>query len=409
MGCMAILTGSFYTDFIMEVEARHDDDDASGIIFGMDPSNQDMYYKTMMFNDDWLDNPTDAVNGPFLKINKRNGKPCLAEMTVDTDCFDLLAYNARDDPFDDFDVSTYPNGKLSSSDWIPEQYATYDDFTQHNQFGKTVTFTLVVYQGEARIYYNSRNNFIVGTWAQLPADYAGGMVGLFMSAHQATYTSIKILDLSPGAAQMTNPCKFPGATCDPTVGLCLGGPTPAPTAFPTSAPTNLDICPSPFKHAASDYCPSPVGGKVTQYDTTSLQGWELIDQAPISEPCNWSADAAGLSHNSNAWGTWPTSLSLIGCIALIPDTYTDFIAEYDADHFDNDGWGFIFGYNGIFDHYTAATHNDAWPGLAIDGIPGPLLFFFRNLAPQVLTRRSGRRRGWNVRIPWTPVRPVTKR
>jgi len=38
---------------------------------------------------------------------------------------------------------------------------------------------------------------------------------------------------------------------------------------------------------------------------------------------------------------------LVGCVALVPDTYTDFIAEYEADHFDNDAWGFVFGWNDI--------------------------------------------------------------
>ena len=42
-----------------------------------------------------------------------------------------------------------------------------------------------------------------------------------MGAHQATYTSIKILDLSPGSTPMTNMCKWPGATCDTTVRIFI--------------------------------------------------------------------------------------------------------------------------------------------------------------------------------------------
>ena len=64
MGCIAMLKTVQYTDFIMEVEAWHDDDDASGIIFGGDPNDPTMFYKSMMFNDDWLEMPTDGVNGP---------------------------------------------------------------------------------------------------------------------------------------------------------------------------------------------------------------------------------------------------------------------------------------------------------------------------------------------------------
>lgn len=102
-----------------------------------------------------------------------------------------------------------------------------------------------------------------------------------------------------------------------------------------------------------------------------MTNFEFIDQEPISEPCNWTASADGLSQNANTWGTWPTSLLLVGCVALIPDTYTDFIAEYEADHFDNDAWGFVFGWSDLLTHYTALTHNDAWPQNAIDGISGP--------------------------------------
>ena len=229
----------------------------------------------------------------------------------------------------------------------------------------------MVYKGEARIYFTSNKNRVVGIWTDLPADYAGGMVGLFMGAHQATYTSIKIADISDTATPMTNLCKFPGAVCDTNVGLCLGGPTSAPTATPTSAPTYYENCQDPFRHAASEFCPSPVGGAVTTYDTTDITAFELIDQEPISEPCNWTATADGLSQSANSWGTWPTSLQLVGCIALIPETYTDFIAEYEAVHFDNDAWGFVFGWTDTLTHYSALTHNDAWPQAAIDGISGP--------------------------------------
>ena len=173
---MAILKGAQYTDFIMEVEARHEDNDASGIIFGMDPNNRDMYYQSMMHNDDWMNFPTDYVQGPFLKISKRNGLPCLPEMTPENDCYDLLAYSATDFAQD---ISIFPNGKLASVNYFPPEYAQrYEDFTQHNIFGKTVLFTLIVYQGQARVYFNSDKNNIVAVWTDLPADYVGGEVGL---------------------------------------------------------------------------------------------------------------------------------------------------------------------------------------------------------------------------------------
>ena len=251
MGCMAIVKGSFYTDFVMEFTGRHDDDDASGIIFGMDPNNPDMYYKSMMFNDDWLEAPSDLVQGPFLKINKRNGKPCNGTMSPETDCFDLLAYTANDAAQNS---SMFPGGSLSSVDYFPDEYAQiYEEFTQHNKFGKIVTFTLIVLNGEARAYYNSKNGRSVATWATLPADYAGGMVGVHMAAHQATFESITVIDLSPGATPMSNLCKFPGATCDTTLGLCIGGPTSAPSATPSMAPTFFENCQDPYRHPASEY------------------------------------------------------------------------------------------------------------------------------------------------------------
>ena len=92
MGCMAIVKDSFYTDFIMEITARHDDDDASGIIFGMDPNDKSMFYKSMMNNDDFFDTPTDLVQGPFLKITKKNGMPCNGTMTPETDCKNFIYF-----------------------------------------------------------------------------------------------------------------------------------------------------------------------------------------------------------------------------------------------------------------------------------------------------------------------------
>jgi len=92
MGCMAILKGAEYTDFIMEVEAQHDDNDASGFIFGMDPANPDMYYQVQMLNDDWPGAATDFVPGPHLKVSKRNGLPCNGTMTPENDCENFIRF-----------------------------------------------------------------------------------------------------------------------------------------------------------------------------------------------------------------------------------------------------------------------------------------------------------------------------
>jgi len=64
----------------------------------------------------------------------------------------------------------------------------------------------------------------------------------------------------------------------------------------------------------------------------------------------------------------------MGCMAIFSGaTYTDFIAEIDVTHVDNDGWGVVFGYNAIDDHYLGVAVNDRWPQQAADGIDGPFL------------------------------------
>lgn len=117
LGCMAILKTVTYTDFMMEVEMWHDDNDASGIIFGYNGESD--YYQTAMHNDGWPGNPSDSVPGPYIKISQRNQLPCNGTMTADNDCYDLLAYKARDERQD---IADYPGARLASMDYIPPEY-----------------------------------------------------------------------------------------------------------------------------------------------------------------------------------------------------------------------------------------------------------------------------------------------
>ena len=367
MGCLAILKDvTLSGDFILEVEAWHDDDDASGLIFGyQDDMN---FYESMMFNDDWLDSPSDGVLGPFLKVGKRNGKECLVEMNATTSCYDMLAYISR--PEDQL-AADYPNGRLTSMEYVPAPYASeYVDFRLENSNNLPVRQTVIVSDGQIRTWYRAKTGAIVAAWADLPADYAGGRIGLKTSAHQANFRSIKIVDLSNGPNAV---CKDSAATCDTTLGICTGGATVAPTdGPPTAAPTFVEICPDPPVAPAAGYCPAPVGGAQTSYDVTDITAWELLDQAPISEPCAWSADASGLRQSSNAWGNFPSDQTLIGCIALIPDTYAgDVIVEFEAVHDDNDAFGIVFGYSSPTDHWIGTTLNDVWPTQALDSVTGP--------------------------------------
>ena len=291
-----------------------------------------------MQNDNWWPpNPTDKVPGTVLKVARRAGKECFGVMnTTESLCYETLAYNANSvwQP-----AAEYPNGKVSSVPYYPKPYfPAFDPILHLNYDGRTATNYLVVSQGQVRTYFYSENNLLVGTWADLPADYAGGQIGIFVSAHQPEITNIKVADISAAAAPMTSKCKAEGATCDPNVGVCVGGPTFAPTATPTNSPTFLENCKDPFRHPASDFCPNPVGGTLKAYDVSDAAAWDFVQQQPSTGECDWTASPQfGLRQSSNAWGNYPGDNTLTGCLALIPDSYTDFIAEFEAVHDDNDG------------------------------------------------------------------------
>jgi len=160
-----------------------------------------------------------------------------------------------------------------------------------------------------------------------PFGYAGGAVGLFTAAHQAEFSNFRIAELSgPNAA--TTFCN--GGLCDDRTGLCLTTPTQNPTSRVSDV-------------AASDICPGPVGGDTLTVDVTDISLFTIVDQAPITEPCLWTADANGIRQNTNAWGNSPGDNTLMGCVALLTGaTRTDFIAEITALHDDDDGWGCVF-------------------------------------------------------------------
>ena len=184
--------------------------------------------------------------------------------------------------------------------YIPEPYAPqYDNFVHNNFDNRRAKLTLVVHNKEARVYFKSENNLLVGAWAQLGDDYVGGQIGLFTYAHQPIVTSFKVVDLSPTANAMSNSCALEGATCDPLLGLCLGGPTSAPTATPTVSPTYQEPCNGLPRAPAADFCPNPVGGALTTYDVFDLAAWEFIDQPLITSPCAWAVTAAGLEQSTN--------------------------------------------------------------------------------------------------------------
>ena len=84
---------------------------------------------------------------------------------------------------------------------------------------------------------------------------------------------------------------------------------------------------------------------------------------------------------SNVWGNYPGDNQLTGSYLIKDDTaYDEFIAEFEIFSADNDGVGFLFGFQSIDDHFTATEINDQWPNPPADGYNGP---------HQKLRQRSG--------------------
>ena len=64
----------------------------------------------------------------------------------------------------------------------------------------------------------------------------------------------------------------------------------------------------------------------------------------------------------------------MGCNLLYTGgEYENFIMEATIVNHDNDGIGFVFGWQSISDHYQAVAINDNWPSPAADGVDGPFM------------------------------------
>jgi len=110
-------------------------------------------------------------------------------------------------------------------------------------------------------------------------------------------------------------------------------------------------------------------------------GWTAVDDDPISEPGNWyvvdntgpalANDGWAAYEASNIWGNYPGDNQLTGSYLMNGDSYDTFIAEFEVFSDDNDGLGFLFGYQGINEHFTATEINDQWPNPPADGYSGP--------------------------------------
>ena len=78
---------------------------------------------------------------------------------------------------------------------------------------------------------------------------------------------------------------------------------------------------------------------------------------------------------SNVWGNYPGDNQLTGTYLMNDVVYDSFIAEFETIAADNDGVGFLFGYQDLNAHFSAHEINDQWPNL-------------RPMATAARTRRS---------------------
>ena len=137
-------------------------------------------------------------------------------------------------------------------------------------------------------------------------------------------------------------------------------------------------------------------------------GWTTVDDSPITEgPGYWATYDAeaylrqqvgeagfalgwALYQGSNAWGNYapdaqdPAASSddaLMGTYLMftgtddVPPIVDSFILEADIHTHDNDGLGFIFGFQDVDHHFVAHEVNDEWPSpdRAADGVSGPCM------------------------------------
>ena len=121
--------------------------------------------------------------------------------------------------------------------------------------------------------------------------------------------------------------------------------------------------------AAAGVCENAVG--TTMYDTTDLENFEFMEDADLGSECNWEiSDNGYLRQSSNANRYDGTQL---GCNALLPEEYTDFIMEIWMDNQDNDGIGMNFGWKSTDDFFRVHKINDQWNVEPSDYVDMPVM------------------------------------
>ena len=361
MGCIALVAGATYTDFIAEFTSTHLDDDSFGFVFGYDSKGTDAHWMAMAINDHWPRPAADGVEGPFIKIKKTNGKPWLPNMDFSNNCYDTLSYT-------DMQGRYVVDGESPVD--LPGEYLRKYPYGIDMKWPET-TMTLIVKDGTARVMFrvadmdlktpvnNIRqgHDYTTAMSYDLGADYVGGGLGIFVYAHQLTVSKFTITDLSDASNLPTAYCDGSSDSCDTTKGLCVATPPVA------------------------DVCMDPVGG--VNVDTTDISQFQIIDDPFLGGACEWYVRDVGTgrgaqllqSSNANRAGT---DYTYLGCTALLRGyDAANFLFQFDADNFDNDGVGMIFGYRSEKDHWKIVKVNDNGPSPAADSVQGPNMKIMR--------------------------------
>ena len=163
-GCSANVIGSFYTDFIMQVDFDNDDNDVAGINFGW-RSIED-YFRMHKHNDGWPNPSADLLPGPIMKVlRKMADVPCdIFDPDYTNTCYQTLAFIDRSGAMH----AGMPTGALA-----PFEYSkVYIPFSQID----TKRMVLMVKNQQLRVYYEDTEvdrvvaNFI---FDMTPYDYTG--------------------------------------------------------------------------------------------------------------------------------------------------------------------------------------------------------------------------------------------
>ena len=403
-GCNLLYNTSSYTNFILEAKMYHSDNDGVGLVFGWKGLLD--HYQAAMINDIWPSPPADGISGPHMKL-KRRRKACSASMsgpyvdgsTTGEDCYETLSY------INNAGASTSMAEDLERVDVNAYYHDSYADYPNYGTATETShSIYLIVKDNTVRFgRWDSDLSKWVMVWADVP-DYAGGKVGIFTYAHQPTVWDVKITDLdatpNPVMCNGGGDCELGVCTCydgfdydNELTGTCASQHLLTPTSVPTPVPTPLTWSPTLTRNVgAADVCLGNDGTSTLLDFDSAITGWTEVDDTPLSGTCSWTAydsdtvlgwrgididGADGIStyavyQSSNSWGNHPGDNTLTGCNLLYDGvTYTNFILEAKMYHSDNDGVGFVFGWNDLLDHYQAAMINDQWPSPPADGISGP--------------------------------------